>query len=128
MDLLKAVANLSNGIYDMVEWTIKRLEAPGRDISRANALGAIAEVSIPIEAGKTGEVAVVIDKTLQHYPARGKGPEIEFKKGAKVRIIDIGSNVMSVEAYDLSSSQASAPSQQTVDVSIEDSHGSSCDH
>jgi hypothetical protein len=128
MDLLKAAANLSNGIYDLVEWTVKRLEAPGKDISRQSALGTVAEISVAIKPGKTGEVALVIDSTLQHYPARAKQDNIEFKNGAKVRICDIVSHLMYVETVDTDFEQAKASLSKSAPPPVDNTDDACCDH
>lgn len=98
MDVLKAASNFADGLLDLFNRTAKRLESPGKELSRDSILGAEGQVSTPIERACVGEVLVVMGGGLQNYPARAIRPDQRFDKGSKVRIADIGPNLLYVES------------------------------
>jgi hypothetical protein len=99
-DIVKKTADLAGEVFDSVNWMLKKLESPGRKIVREHAKGATAEISVPVKAGQTGEIIIVLGHTYQHYPARAVRPDLEFAKGSKVRVADVGSNIMYIEPVD----------------------------
>jgi hypothetical protein len=98
MDVLKAASDFADGLLDLFSRTGKRLESPGKELSRESILGAEAQVSIPIERASVGEVLVVLGGCLQNYPARAVRPDQRFEKGSKVRIADVGANLLYIES------------------------------
>ena len=100
MNLLKFTTALAADMADLTELIVARLESPGRKFTPDEALGAQAEVSVAVGPGRTGEVVLVQAEALRHYPAQAKKPEQEFKRGAKVRIVDVGMNVMYIESFE----------------------------
>jgi hypothetical protein len=99
MDFLKAAGNFANDLLELFGQTAKKLESPGRAINRDSVYSSIGEVSIPIEKGKQGEISVVLSGCLQSYPARALKADEHFPKGAKVRIADVGTNLLYIEKY-----------------------------
>ena len=99
-EIVKKTAGMASDLVDSVAFMLKKLDAPGRRVVREDAKGRTAEISVPIKAGRTGEIIVVLDHSYQHYPARAVRSEMEFAKGAKVRVSDVGSNIMYVEPVD----------------------------
>ncbi|HEY9716265.1 MAG TPA: hypothetical protein V6C69_02255 [Trichormus sp.] len=99
-DVMKKSTELANDLVDSFLWALKKLDNPGRKIDPEKARGETAEVSVPIKAGKTGQILVVLSNTLQHYPARAARADMEFAKGSKVRVCDVGSNMMYVQPVD----------------------------
>ena len=99
MDILKAASQFADGVLDIFNQTAKKIESPGRETSRDSVLGSIGEVSTAIEKGSQGEVSVILSGVLQHYPARALRPDERFGKGTKVRIADVGANLLFVEPY-----------------------------
>ena len=97
MDFLKAAGSIADDFFSLIDRTAKKLESPGRETNRDNVLGRIGEVSVAIEPGKVGEVAVILSGCLHTYPARAIRPNEQFRKGSKVRIADVGSNLVYVE-------------------------------
>ena len=118
-DIVKKGADLACDVIDSVGWLLKKMDAPGRKIVREDARGATAEVSVPIKAGKTGEIIIVLGETYQHYPAKAANKDLEFAKGVKVRVQDIGSNMMYIEPIDGTSSELSCK-QSTCDQVVAD--------
>ncbi|CAN5732490.1 hypothetical protein BH10CYA1_BH10CYA1_50840 [soil metagenome] len=51
-------------------------------------IGRMAEVTVPIPAGRTGEVTYIVSSKRYASPAKAKLPEQEIKKGTKVYICD----------------------------------------
>jgi hypothetical protein len=96
-DILKKSADLAGDMVDSIGWLLKKLESPGRSISREDALGQTAEVSVAIKPGRVGQILLVLGGTLQHYPAKGTNGELSFPKGARVRVADVGNNTVFVE-------------------------------
>ena len=98
MDVLKAAGDFADGLLDLFNRTAKKLESPGRDLARDSVLGSLGEISGTIERGSQGEVSVILSGSLQHYPARALRPDQKFDKGSKVRIADVGTNLLYVES------------------------------
>ncbi|PWT95879.1 MAG: hypothetical protein C5B53_10740 [Candidatus Melainabacteria bacterium] len=98
MDVLKAASSFADGLLDLFSRTAKKLESPGKELSRDSILGAEAQVSTSIERAGVGEVLVVLGGCLQNYPARAVRPDQRFEKGSKVRIADVGANLLYVES------------------------------
>jgi hypothetical protein len=119
-DIVKKGADLACDVLDSVGWLLKKMESPGRKIVREDARGATAEVSVPIKAGKTGEIIIVLGETYQHYPAKGANKELEFAKGAKVRVQDVGSNMMYIEPIGESVSDLSSKQNGCDQVAVAD--------
>jgi hypothetical protein len=99
-DVIKKSTELANDLVDSFLWALKKMDNPGRKISPETARGETAEISVPIKAGKTGEIIVVLSNSLQHYPARASHGDMEFAKGTKVKVCDVGSNMMYVQPVD----------------------------
>lgn len=99
MDILKRTTEFADGVLDMANWMMKRLESPGRCYKSADALGSLAEVCAVIEPGRTGEIVVEMNGTLQHYPAKAMDESEQFERGAKVKVVDLVTNVMYVESW-----------------------------
>lgn len=99
MDFLKAAGSLADDIFNLLDRTAKKLESPGRATNRDSILGRVGEVVVAIEPGKVGEVAVILSGCLHTYPARAVRPAEQFGKGSKVRIADVGSNLIFVESH-----------------------------
>jgi len=51
-------------------------------------IGHMAEVTVPITIGRTGEVTYIVSSKRYTSPARAKNPELEIPKGTKVIIYD----------------------------------------
>lgn len=92
------IADTCNHVLDAVTWFSNRLNSSGSVFKINDALGATAEVILSIPCGGTGEVVLVLGKTRKNYPAKASNPELSFERGAKVRIVDIASCTMYVEA------------------------------
>jgi len=99
-DLIKKTTEIANDMVDSLHWALKKLENPGRKIVPEHARGETAEVSVSIKPGRTGEILVVLGHALQHYPAKAARAEMEFPKGSKVKVCDVGSNMMYVQPVD----------------------------
>ncbi|MGH9551074.1 MAG: NfeD family protein [Terriglobales bacterium] len=99
-NIIKKTTEAANELLDSVHWMLRKFDAPGHKVDREKARGLTAEVSVAIKAGGTGEVTVILSKSYQAYPARAAKSDMEFKKGTKVRIVDVGSNMMYVEPAD----------------------------
>jgi hypothetical protein len=62
-------------------------------------IGHMAEVSVPIPAGRTGEVTYVVSSKRYASPAKARTPEQEIKKGTKVFICDHQPNYVTVDLW-----------------------------
>jgi hypothetical protein len=70
-------------------------------VVRVNELiGHPAEVLIPIQKGRVGEVTYISGSTRLQAPAKPATPDMEFKRGAKVMISDIKDGFVYVEPWD----------------------------
>ncbi|HEY9774108.1 MAG TPA: hypothetical protein V6C81_09915 [Planktothrix sp.] len=99
-DFVKKTAEITGDLVDTFAFMLKKLDAPGRQVVLEDAKGLTGEISVPIKGGKIGEIIVVMQHAYQHYPARAARAQMEFAKGTKVRIADVGSNIMFVEPID----------------------------
>jgi hypothetical protein len=99
MDILRQSAKIADDVIDFVDSALKRFDTPHGVHSRKEALGAIGEVSVGISNGGTGEIVAVVGHSLQHYCAKSARAEDQIGRGTKIRIVDVGPNVMFVEAY-----------------------------
>lgn len=98
MEILKRAAALADGIVVAVTELVQRAETAGNTYKSSDAKGSIAEVSVAIPAGGTGEVLLKLGRGLQNYPARSAQEGTAFPRGAKVRVIDVGGQTLYVEA------------------------------
>jgi len=62
-------------------------------------IGRMAEVTVPIPAGKTGEVTYICSSKRYASPAKAKSPDQEIKKGTKVFICDHQPNYVLVDLW-----------------------------
>lgn len=62
-------------------------------------IGRMAEVTVPIPAGRTGEVTYIISSKRYASPAKAKSPNDEIKKGTKVYICDHQPNFVLVDLW-----------------------------
>lgn len=53
-----------------------------------DVLGHMAEVTVPIPAGRTGEVTYIVASKRYASPAKAKSPELEIKRGTKVFVCE----------------------------------------
>lgn len=100
MDILKMSTAIADDMLNLAHWAYKRFETPNISVKREEALGCEAEVSIGLLPGRTGEIILVQNSQLQHYPAKSVKHDAEFKRGARVKIVAVGTNVMHVDVLD----------------------------
>ncbi|HEY9678279.1 MAG TPA: hypothetical protein V6C76_09735 [Drouetiella sp.] len=62
-------------------------------------IGHMAEVSVPISGGKTGEITYIVSSKRLTAPARAKDPTMEFKRGTKVIVTDHLANYALVDLW-----------------------------
>lgn len=110
-EIIKKTAQIANDLWDTAGWILKKLDAPGHKVVRDHARGQIAEITVPIKPGGTGEITVILSQSRQHFPAKSLRGDVSFKKGDRVRVSEIGSNIMFVEPIDDTTSGDLAPLQ-----------------
>lgn len=64
-----------------------------------DVLGHMAEVTVPITHGRTGEVTYIVASKRYTSPARATTPDLEIKKGTKVIIAEKGEKFMLVDLW-----------------------------
>lgn len=62
-------------------------------------IGRMAEVTVPISPGRTGEVTYIVSSKRYASPAKAKSPDAEIKKGTKVYICDHQPNFVLVDLW-----------------------------
>jgi len=62
-------------------------------------IGRVAEVTIPIPAGRTGEIQYIAGSKRFNSPAKCKNPEQELPRGSKVMILETGDKCMLVDLW-----------------------------
>lgn len=62
-------------------------------------IGRMAEVTVPISPGRTGEVTYIVSSKRYGSPAKAKSPDAEIKKGTKVYICDHQPNFVLVDLW-----------------------------
>jgi hypothetical protein len=62
-------------------------------------IGHMAEVTVPITIGRTGEVTYIVSSKRYTSPARARDPELEIPKGTKVIIYDHPEKYVLVELW-----------------------------
>jgi hypothetical protein len=100
MDIFKVTTGIADDIMNLANWAYRRLETPSNSVKRSDALGCEAEVSIGLKPGRTGEIILVQNNQLQHYPAKCVKHDAEFRRGARVKIVGVGTNMMHVDVLD----------------------------
>jgi hypothetical protein len=65
-----------------------------------DVIGTVAELTVPIAPGRTGEIIYLNHKTRHVAPAKAKDPTSELSKTSKVMIADIVDGVFIVEPYE----------------------------
>lgn len=116
MDFLKISTGFADDVLTLAGWMLNKLEAHGTLHNRQDVQGLEAEVSVGIKPGATGEILVVHGKRLHHYPAQAADPTAIFARGAKVRIVDAGTGVMSVTSCE--------PGKSTEPATLDENAGS----
>lgn len=90
---------ITGQVLRLLRWMVFKMNVSS--VVRVNQLiGHPAEVLIPIQKGRVGEVTYVSGSTRLQAPARPARPDMEFKRGAKVMISDIKDGVVYVEPWD----------------------------
>lgn len=92
------LAETANQVLDVIAWMGKKLNSNGNVFRIEEAVGATAEVIIPVPRGGIGEVTVIIGQTRKSYSAMAVSPEAEFSRGAKVRIADVAVSTVYIDA------------------------------
>ena len=90
---LQATDELIDGLNQFSD----RLSTKGNLFHLKDAIGKDAEVSVSIPPQGMGEVIVSMGRGLQNYPARCIASKHTYKRGAKVRIVDVANATMLVE-------------------------------
>jgi len=99
MEFFKKTAEVADGLFEFVGWALKRVESSGPAHCKS-ARNAIGEISVAIPQGGTGEIVVEIGKSLHHYPAKTVTGDLALKRGSRVRVVDVGQNMMYVESLE----------------------------
>ncbi|HEY9867777.1 MAG TPA: hypothetical protein V6D08_01100 [Candidatus Obscuribacterales bacterium] len=90
---------ITGQVLSLLRWMMFKMNVSS--VVRVNELiGHPAEVLIPIQKGRVGEVTYVSGSTRLQAPAKPARPDMEFKRGAKVMISDIKDGVVYVEPWD----------------------------
>lgn len=100
MDFMKMTTGIADDVINLAGWMLNRFEAPGKSYRREDVCGQQAEISISIGKGGTGEILVVQNNSLQHYPAQATDRDTELPRGTKVTIVDSGAHMLFVEKYE----------------------------
>lgn len=95
---LNLFADTLSGAIEAAAYLHENLNSGGNSFTRSDALGQIAEITLDISASGTGELCVLLGNTLNHYPASAKAAGQEFKRGQRVKIVEVGVSTMFVEA------------------------------
>jgi hypothetical protein len=96
----KALTSLlaaTDELMDAVQQLSDRFTNKGNMFSVQDTLGKDGEVSVSIPAGGTGEVLIAIGNALHNYPARGVSDKLEFKRGQRVRVIELANQTLLVD-------------------------------
>jgi hypothetical protein len=98
MEIMKKAAEIADEMIGTVGWLINRVSNTSKlyDISDANGL--TAEVTVPIKAGRPGEVLVLLGHSLRNFQARATSESGSFTKGSQVLVVDAGPNILYVRA------------------------------
>ena len=99
MEMMKKAAELADEMISTVGWLLNRASNTTKLYDIADAKGLTAEVSVPIQGAKPGEVVVLLGHSLRNFSARAVGDKGDFKRGSKVMVVDTGSNVVYVRAH-----------------------------
>ena len=89
--------SLFKQVQDTASWVDKQLQAPGIRFTIKDSLGAEAEVSVSIPKGGIGEIIFSAGGSLQHHPAQCRHGQKSFRRGAKVKIVDVGPTVLYID-------------------------------
>lgn len=92
------VADTVSRAIELAAYMHEHLNSTGNSYKLEDALGMVAEISLSIPKGGSGELRMIIGKTIKHFPAQAAEEGREFKRGERVRIASVGVNTMYVEA------------------------------
>lgn len=98
MDILKKASQMADEMLNSVNEMVNRLNHTTKLYAPEDAKGLTAEISVSIQKDGTGEVMVVLGQSLRNFPARSAKTGFSFHRGQKVRIADVGPNVVYVES------------------------------
>jgi membrane protein implicated in regulation of membrane protease activity len=82
----------------VVQWMALNMEVSSAAVVE-DLVGTIADVIVPISAGRLGQICYVIQSKRYTAPAKAFGSETEIGKGDKVMIAEIRDHVMYVEPW-----------------------------
>ncbi len=97
MEFMKRAAEIADEMLGTVGWVINRVSNTSKLYDISDAKGLTAEVTVPIRAGKPGEVVVLLGHSLRNFQARAASESGEFAKGSQVLVIDAGPNILYVK-------------------------------
>lgn len=100
MEMMKKAAEIADEMISTMGWLLNRVSHTSKLYDISDAKGLTAEVSVPIEGGKPGEVVVLLGHSLRNFQARAINDAGNFPKGARVLVVDSGPNILYVRAHE----------------------------
>ena len=98
MEIMRKAAEIADEMLGTVGWLINRVSNTSKLYDISDAKGLTAEVTVPIQAGRSGEVVVLLGHSLRNFQARGTNESGNFTKGSQVLVVDAGPNILYVRA------------------------------
>lgn len=98
MEIMKKAAEIADEMLGTVGWLINRVSNTSKLYDIVDAKGLTAEVTVPIQPGKPGEVVVLLGHSLRNFQARATAESGSFTKGSQVLVVDAGPNTLYVRA------------------------------
>lgn len=98
MEILKKAAEIADEMIGTVGWLINRVSNTTKLYDISDAKGLSAEVTVPIQSGKPGEVVLLLGHSLRNFQARATNESGNFAKGSRVVVVDAGPNILYVRA------------------------------
>jgi hypothetical protein len=93
----KTMSSATERIIDVVQQFADKFTVTSPKICIQDCVGKEAEVSVSVPPNGTGEVIITIGGAHRQYSARGKDGRKTFKRGTKVRVVDVGTSTVYVD-------------------------------
>ncbi len=108
MEMMKKAAVIADEMLSTMGWLLGRVSNTSKLYDISDAKGLTAEVTVSIQAGKPGEVVVLLGHSLRNFQARSMSESGSFARGQQVLVVDAGPNILYVKALSKSEPEIAA--------------------
>ena len=93
---IQLAGHITGKLMKSVQQVNDRFVCTSSTVTAKEAIGLDGEVIVAVPQGGAGEVVLSLGGSLRHYSARARDGRRSFKRGEKVRVVDVASDTLYV--------------------------------